>query len=66
VHGQDELADVVAAGGAPGAFLGLDQRRQQQGRQHGNDRDHHQHLDQSERSPASRHGPNGATQPFTE
>jgi hypothetical protein len=50
---QADLLQVVDALGTPRCFPCLLDRRQQERDEHGDDRDHHQELDQGERS--SRH-----------
>ena len=45
---QADLLEVVDALGAAGGLAGRLHRRQQQADQHGDDRDHHQQLDQGE------------------
>ncbi len=50
---QADLLEVVDALGAPGRLAGRLHRRQQERDQHGDDRDHHQQLDQRETTRAS-------------
>ena len=54
VNGKEKLAYVADAFGPLGALLGARQRRQQQGRQDGYDRDNDQQLDQGESKLPSR------------
>ena len=51
VQGQAELLEVVGAVHAAGGLADLLHRRQQQADQDGDDRDHHQQLDQREAAP---------------